>query len=229
MSNEQDPLAYIVQQLEDKSCVKQQTYRNLLTAFGHLHTLAEQLAQEINQRFSHKDRGVTIEVMEVNSHEFHLKVAGDLLVFFLHTNVITFEPEHYVMNSEYMEEDPLRKYFGQIMVYNFMADSVKFNRLNDPGYLLGRILINHENRFFIEGERQLGFLFKEISDQPIRPVDLNIFIKIALVLAIDNDLVTPPYPSLRAIRLVEKMDASQQLGAGNKIGFQMKLKNKPAS
>jgi hypothetical protein len=229
MSNEQDPLAYIVQQLENKSCVKQKTYRNLLAAFGQLHTLAVQLSKEINQRFSHKDKEVTIEVIDISKYEFHLKVAGDLLVFFLHTNVITFEQEHYVMNSEYMEEDPLRKYFGQIMVYNFMADSVKFNRLNDPGYLLGRILINHQNRFFIEGERQLGFLFQEISDHPIRPVDLDIFIKITLVLAIDNDLVTPPYPSLRAIRLMEKMDASQQLGGGNKIGFQMKLKDKPAS
>lgn len=43
---------------------------------------------------------------------------------------------------------------------------------NDPGYLLARLLINHENRFFVEGEKQVS-VYNKLSDQPIRHEDLK--------------------------------------------------------
>jgi hypothetical protein len=107
------------------------------------------------------------------------------------------------------------------MIYNFMSDSIKFNRMNDPGYLLARILINHENRFLIEGEGQLGFLYNTISLSSISEHDLNIIVKLSLKIAIENDLMAPPFPDVRFITVYQKNEKTQELGAGQKIGFKM--------
>ena len=36
---------------------------------------------------------------------------------------------------------------------------------NDLGYLIGRIFINHENHFMVQGKRQLGFLYNDFINQ----------------------------------------------------------------
>jgi hypothetical protein len=46
------------------------------------------------------------------------------------------------------------------------------------------------------------------------------------MIAIDNDLIAPPFPDLRAITLNQKLERTQELGAGQKIGFQMSYQNK---
>ena len=45
------------------------------------------------------------------------------------------------MNTSYVKEDKNRSYCGVIHLYNFLADSFKYNRLNDVGYLIGRVFI----------------------------------------------------------------------------------------
>jgi len=42
-----------------------------------------------------------------------------------------------------------------------------------------------------------------------------------IVTAVENDLVTPPFPDLRMITLNEKVGLSSSLGMGQKIGFRM--------
>ncbi len=130
------------------------------------------------------------------------------------------------MKEPYIAENEVNRYFGQIMIYNFMSDSLKFNRVNDPGYLLARILINHEGRYVIEGEGRLSTLFNKISEQPINEAELNILVKLALTIAIENDLMAPPYPQVKFITLYQKLEKTQELGAGQKIGFQMSYQNK---
>lgn len=44
--------------------------------------------------------------------------------------------------------------------------------------------------------------------------------------AIDNDMITPPFPEIRAISLKQKLEKSQELGGGTKMGFQMQHQNK---
>ena len=167
------------------------------------------------------DPDVTVGVHREGDNEFHIKIAGDLLVFILHTNIVTLDPEHGLNKSSYVEENPLRKYLGQINVYNFMADTIKYNRLNDPGYLLSRVFVNAENHFLVEGDGQLGFMFGDISQKEINETDISIYIQLLIVKAIENDLVTPPFPSIRLITLDAKMGLTSSLGMGQKIGFQM--------
>jgi len=107
-----------------------------------------------------------------------------------------------------------------------MADSVKYNRMEDPGYLLGRVLLNYENHFFIEGEGQLDFLFNQVSTDKINKVDIDVIIKIALTTAAKSDLVTPSYQEIKFITLYDKVESTQSMGGGRKIGFKMSYDQK---
>lgn len=221
MNSQQDPLDHIQQLLESKSTAKQVTYKNLLSAFSILSKESKRIVHELKKKVKPGHEDVTVDFKIVNDHEFQVKLAGDLLIFVLHTNVITFNDDHAVMKSAYMQEKEVNRYFGQIMIYNFMSDSIKYNRMNDPGYLIARVLINHESRFLVEGEGQLGFLFSAISEKPISELDLNSIVKLSLTIAIENDLMAPPFPQVQFITLFQKTEKTQELGAGQKIGFKM--------
>ncbi len=226
MNTDQDHLDYITKLLESKSAAKQTTYKHLLAAFSLLSKESKRITEELKKKTSAADRDVTIEFNAVNEHEFHVKLAGDLLIFVLHTNIVTFADDHVIMQDPYMKQHEVNRYFGQIMIYNFMSDSLKFNRVNDPGYLLARLMINHDNRFFIEGEGQLATLFNKISEQALMPETLNALVKLSLAIAIENDLMAMPYPDVKFITLYQKLEHTPDMGGGQKIGFQMSYQDK---
>ena len=87
MSQEPDPLEYIQRMLESKSKAKQVTYKNLLAAFNLLSKESKRVAQELKKKVKPGDDDVTIDFKPINEHEFHVKLAGDLLIFVLHTNI----------------------------------------------------------------------------------------------------------------------------------------------
>ena len=227
MEPEQDPIEHIQRLLENKSTAKQITYKNLIGSFETLAKESKRVAGELKKKIKPNDHDVTVDFKRINDHEFQVKLAGDLLIFVLHTNIVTFDDEHEVMKNPYVRENEINRYFGQIMIYNFMSDSVKFNRVNDPGYLLARLLINHDGRYIVEGEGKLGLVYSQISEASITEVDLNILVKLALTLAIENDLMAPPYPQVKFITLYQKLEKTQELGAGQKIGFRMSYHGKP--
>jgi hypothetical protein len=225
MNSEQDPINCIKNLLENKSTAKQATYRHIVDAFSIFSNEAKRLVDELQKRAHPDDKDVTVEYNTVSEHEFDVKLAGDMLIFVMHTNVVTFEDTHSVMKEDYVTQKDVNRYFGQIMIYNFMADSLKFNRSNDPGYLLARLMINHENRFFIEGEKELSE-YNKISEAPITEEILQKIVKIVLRMAIENDLIAPPFKEVKSITLYQKREHTPELGAGQKIGFRMSYENK---
>jgi hypothetical protein len=202
----QDLLVYLKDLLESKSDAKQRTYKHLLSAFQILKEESKLTCAALKKLARPGDPDVTIEFKEINEHEFSVKLAGDLLIFVLHT---------YVVQNE------VNRYFGQINIYNFMSDSLKFNRINDPGYLLARIMINHENRFFVEGEGPMAIVQNKISEHEISTLQLQNLVKLSLAIAIENDLMAPPYTDVKFITLYQKLEHTPALGAGQKIGFKM--------
>ena len=225
MAEEKDPIELIRTMLETKSTAKQITYKNLLDAFAILSKEASRVVQELIKKVKPGDEDVTISFTDVSEQEFHVKLAGDLLVFVLHTNIVSLSPDHPVMADPYIKEREINRYFRQIMIYNFMSDSFKFNRINDPGYLIARLLINHEARYIVEGNGRLGSLFNKISGGPISEMELNVLVKIALTVAIENDLVAPPFPQVQFITVNQKNEKTQEMGSGQKIGFRMSFEN----
>jgi hypothetical protein len=226
MSTDADHIKYITQLLESKSTAKQKTYKHLLAAFKKLSKESQRIVNELRKTAKPHDKDVTVDFAEVSEHEFQVKLAGDLLIFMLHTNIVTLDPEHAIMQDVYIKQDECNRYFGQINIYNFMSDSLKFNRVNDPGYLIARLMVNHENRYFIEGEGQLS-AFNQISKDVLGDDILNALVKLSLAIAIENDLMAPPYPQVKFITLYQKMEHAPELGAGQKIGFKMSYEGPP--
>jgi flagellar biosynthesis GTPase FlhF len=66
-----------------------------------------------------------------NQYQFMLKFGGDVLIFLMHTNVFEFSRDHEVMRTPYIKEDRDRSYCGMIQIFNFLGDSLKYDRVND--------------------------------------------------------------------------------------------------
>jgi len=121
MPKNKEHFAQLFELLRSKAGAKQLTYRNVCQAFEHLKTESKVIVKELNKRINPLDKSIVIEFKEINEFEFHLKFSGDLLVFMMQSNIITFDPQHELMKNEYVKEKESRKYFGHIMLYNFFS------------------------------------------------------------------------------------------------------------
>ncbi len=214
----EDRLEAIFEGLKQKSTTKQTIYRNTQDIFEKMRVAAADIVAILSKKITEVDSNVVIEYRNINEFEFHIKFSGDLLIFVMHSNVITFPDDHELMTSDYVEEDFRRRFFGHIMAYNFMADSIKYNRMNDPGYLLARILINVENHFYIEGVSELDLEDNDISKNIVDDKALRLFIESAMVASVNNDLIAPALEDIKKISVKQKME-NQQVSRGQKLGF----------
>ena len=213
-----DRLNQIFEGLKQKSTAKQAIFRNTQAAFDILRLVSQELVVELSRKLTPLDASVMIEYRSINEMEYHIKFSGDLLVFVMHSNIITFPDDYGPMTSKYVEEDFRRRFFGHIMAYNFMADSIKYQRLNDPGYLVGRLLVNIENHYFLEGVQQLELPDNDMSDNLITPDMMKLFVESAMIAAVNNDLIAPPLPEIQKITVKQKIE-NQQVSRGSKVGF----------
>ena len=112
-------------------------------------------------------------------------------------------------------------YFGIINIYNFLAESFEQNRYNDAGYLIGRVFMNHNSHFMVEGRGQLGFLFQDIAHNELKDDDVQKIIQVAIIYAIEFDLLTPPYDLIQELTVMEIQSISTELqtATGKRMGF----------
>ena len=213
-----DRLAQIFDGLKQKSSAKQAIFRNTQAAFDCLRQVSQELVVELSRKLTPLDSSVVIEYRSINDMEFHIKFSGDLLVFVMHSNVVTFADDYGPMPSAYVAQDFLRRFFGHIMAYNFMADSIKYQRLNDPGYLVGRLLVNINSHYYLEGVQQLELPNNDMSDNQITSDAMRLFVESAMIAAVNNDLIAPPLPEIQKISVKQKLE-NQQVSRGSKVGF----------
>ena len=214
-----DRLHLIAQGLSEKSSAKQAIFRATQAAFTLLRQVSQQLCLELTQRVTtDMDASVKIECQPINEMEFHIRFSGDLLVFIMHSNIVTFPDEFGPLNTPYAEADFRRRFFGHIMAYNFMADSIRYQRLNDPGYLLGRLLINIDSHYFLEGVQQLELPDHDMSASTVTAESLRLFVESAMIAAVNNDLIAPPLDDIQKINVKQKFE-NQQVSRGSKVGF----------
>ncbi|MCC2546785.1 hypothetical protein LJY25_10050 [Hymenobacter sp. BT175] len=211
-------LTMIYEGLMQKSTAKQAIFRNTSAAFELLKQVSMDLSLELSRRITPQDANVVVEYRSVNEMEFHIRFSGDLLVFVMHSNIVTFPDDYGPMSTPYVEADFRRRFFGHIMAYNFMADSIKYQRLNDPGYLVGRLLINIDNHFYIEGVQQLELPDHDMADNYVTPDALKLFVESAMIAAVNNDLIAPPLKEIQKISVKQKIE-NQQVSRASKVGF----------
>lgn len=214
-----DRLHLIAEGLREKSSAKQAIFRATQATFTLLRQVSQQLCLELTQKVTtDADASVRIECLPVNEMEFYIRFSGDLLVFVMHSNIVTFPDDFGPLTTPYVAADFRRRFFGHIMAYNFMADSIRYQRLNDPGYLLGRLLINIDSHYFLEGVQQLELPDNDMTDSAVTPEALRLFVESAMIAAVNNDLIAPPLPEIQRISVKQKLE-NQQVSRGSKVGF----------
>jgi len=213
-----DRLDQIFEGLKQKSTAKQAIFRNTMGAFDCLRLVSQELVLELSRKLTPLDASVIIEYRPVNEMEFHIRFSGDLLVFVMHSNIITFPDDYGPMPTGYVEADFRRRFFGHIMAYNFMADSIKYQRMNDNGYLVGRLLVNIENHYFLEGVQQLELPDNDMSDNVVTEEAMKLFVESAMIAAVNNDLIAQPLAEIQKISVKQKLE-NQQVSRTSKVGF----------
>ncbi len=140
-----------------KSTLKQRVFDNTFAAFNELKETLFEMASEMDDELDGKlDRRVRLEYRDRGKFEAQLQVANDILIFQMHTDVFEFDANHLIWQNPYVQSDRENSYCGLINIYNFLSDSFKFNRNADEGYLIGRIFINRERRYFVDKIRALN-------------------------------------------------------------------------
>lgn len=215
----------ILNKLETTSKLKYELYKMTRNLFDELEELAHEISEELRANAPDLE-DLRIGVKRINEHEFLFQIGGDTLVFILQSNISKLSEESYISKSKYLRSDEELKYFGQILIYNFLSDTIIFNRLDDAGYLVGRLLLNKENKFFFEGERKIVFNFPELKDNPITAEKKRSLIEQLLMSALENDLLTPAFQDIMLITYHQKIEHTSSMGNPKKIGFDLFAKGR---
>lgn len=207
--------------LQDKGVMKQEVYNHTLQGVKLLKSYIHDLAENLKNRIVKVDERVKVEYEDRGDFEMRLKLGGDILIFIMHTNVFDFDTGHTIHTSTYVKEEPYRAYCGMISVYNFLADSFKYNREEDLGYLIARIFINKENHFFVEGKRQLGFLYNNFAGQKFDKKKAGEVVDSAILYSLSFDLLTPPFQNVIEVSVneVNAVSHAARMKTGKRLGF----------
>jgi hypothetical protein len=222
MAELDDKKLLIVGSLKDKSLLKQKVYDNTFQSFGNIKDILKNFSKELNLSIGGIDSRIRLEYTDRSNFDAQIKVAGDILLFSMHSNIFQFDREHPAWKTPYIQKNKFNAYSGIINIYNFLADSFKYSRLDDLGYLIGRIFINHENQYFVEGKRQMGMLFTNYGNEEISKLSLQNIIYTAILYALEFDLLVPPYDTVK-IATVGQAEAKIQHSrviTGKRLGFQ---------
>lgn len=207
--------------LIEKGNLKRLVSQNTMMAFQSLKKAIVDLEAEYH-RVYHKDPKIIPFVhQERGDFEVQLQFAGDVLVFLMHSNVFEFSRYHEVMKTNYIRQDKSRSYCGIINIYNFLADSFRYNRGNDIGYLIGRIFVNRDNCYFIEGKREVGLLYNNFGKAVLDDQAIRAILESAILYTVNFDLLTPPYDSQKEVSLdeIRSIMDSHTLKTGKRLGF----------
>lgn len=211
----------IVRLLAEKSVMKQDVFNNTIAAFEMIKLCVNEIAIQLIKEIEPVDKRVTIAVSESKKYSTQMKVAGDILEFFMHTNVFEFDRSHPMFKTGYVKQHEYNSYCGIINVYNFLADSIKYNRLNDLGSLVCRIFVNREMRFFIEAKGPMGIKYSTFSSEPINKENMCEIINDLIIYVITYDLFTPPYDTVREVTVneIQEKVSSINLRTAKRLGF----------
>ncbi len=213
----------VINALLNKSTAKQFIIKNTLAHFEESKASLSDVVKQISAQIVSNTSEVVVQYKDNGKYEAEIKFGGDMLFFSMHTNVFTFDVNHPIQKLKYVQEDGMRAYCGMIEIYNFLSDSITFSRLNDVGYLMARIFINHENHFFTEGKGQFAFLYGDFEKQIFSQEIMNEMIQTVMLYCIQFDLWAPALTEVEQLTVLEKI---QQTGmtahkTAKRLGFTM--------
>ena len=226
----------LIEKLSQKASLSQKVFDNTFSVFGRLKEVLHEMSSEIDDALEEEGKDeVKIEYRDRGKFEAQLQIAEDILIFSMHSNVFEFNREHIIWQNSYVRDNRDNSYCGIINIYNFLSDSFKYNRSADEGYLIGRIFVNREMQYFVEGKRQISMRHNNFGTQRIdRDALLNIvgtqtiskeslinIIETAMDYAVDFDLLVPPYDTVKVVtvdQLNTKIENSK-IQTGKRLGY----------
>ena len=210
----------LVDLLADKATLKQEIFENTVNTFHDIRDIVHSISDKIRASDKINLDKLRVDFEHINDFEFQLKVGGDVIVFMMQSNVVALPFDHYHQKSKYIKKDWKRAYFGQIMIYDFIADSIKFNRIDDVGYLIERIFLNLDNHFFVEGLKNIAYQYPDIATNTIDKETLARLVEEAIYVSIDTDLVSTSFAENFNMTVEQRMIKRGKV-SGKKVGFQM--------
>lgn len=211
----------IVDTLKKKATLKQTVYDNTYSVMTQLKEILQEYAVEANELLEGADRRVKLEYRDRGKHEAQLQLAGDILIFSMHTNVFQFERDNIIWKNSYVQKSKENSYCGVINIYNFLTDSFKYNRQSDEGYLIGRLFVNREMQYLVEGKRQVSFRHNNFGNGVITTEALTEIIESAIGYTLEFDLLVPPFDTIK-IASVEQMNTkieNSRQQTGKRMGY----------
>lgn len=207
--------------ITNKAILKQKVYNNTYETFSNFKSVIRKLVKTYQDAEENKDPHIPFEYRNRGEFEVELKFAGDILIFMMHTNVFDFPRNHEVKKITYLQEDPERSYCGVINIYNFLGDSFKYKRINDLGYLIGRIFINKDCHYFVEGKREIGLLYNSFDSAKMDNNAAKDIITSAIRYTLNFDLLTPPYEEVKllTVQQIQTTLDNMKIRTGKRLGF----------
>lgn len=220
--------AKILETVIRKSNLKQRVFDNTFSAFNELKETLLEMASEMDDELDGKlDRRVRLEYRDRGKFEAQLQVANDMIIFQMHTDVFQFDASHLVWQNDYVQSDCENSYCGMINIYNFLSDSFKFNRNADEGYLIGRIFINRERAYFVEGKGQTAMRAMNFGQGELNHDALVGILESSIAYVLDFDLLSPPYEDNKRVTVDQfntKMDNSKFV-TGKRLGYEFEVED----
>lgn len=215
------PKDLIVKTLKEKSVVKQDVFHQTINVFKGFKEVLKEVSDELSKKVTDIDKRLVIEYTDKSEFEVELRVAGDVLLFYMHTNVFDFDKSHPIWKTSYVKNKDYNSLCGMIYVYNFLSDSFKYNRVRDVGYLIARIFVNRELHYFVEGKRQLGFLYNDIQNSVLDKKAIKSVVESAILYCLNFDLFVPQFDEVKEVSVQEIQEAtnSMQLKTAKRLGF----------
>jgi hypothetical protein len=210
----------VCEQIKSKMELKKGVYKNIEAAFEMFKNIAK--AYPDTFRTHHPNTEVEVKYEYKQSQSFQLRFGSDILYFATHSNVYEFNRDHELMKTPYLRQDKERSYCGMISIYNFLTDSIVYNRQNDVGYLIGRIFVNKENHCYIDGKKEVGQVYNNFSTTLFDDGLALRILEAAIQYTVNFDLLVPPYEIMKEISVNDMLEFDNKqvpFKTGKRVGF----------
>ncbi|MDL2239928.1 hypothetical protein LJC73_06990, partial [Bacteroidales bacterium OttesenSCG-928-L14] len=209
----------LFKELIDIYSLENDVYLKTKESFNILHKAAESFEKSF--KHYHSENKIHISLAKHGTNEFELTVGSDMIIFVLHTNVFEFSRNHEIMKTPYMRENKDRAQCGQILIYNFIADSISLRRGLDVGYMIGRIMINNEGHYFVEGKKEIGMLLNKFATDAFDENAADNILKSAIEYVMHFAPLVPDYSLIQELTVEQFIQIRDfmQIRTSKRMGF----------
>ncbi len=211
----------ILSGFNNKSQTKLIVFNNTMEVFNQLKEILNEMSNDLNDLLDSNERRIRLEYRDRGKFEAELKFADDVLIFSMHSDIFQFDREHPAWKNSYIKEDSANGFCGIISVYNFLSDSIKYNRPDDLGYLVARIFVNRNKHYLVEGKRQQDSSVATFGSRLLQREELVGIVESAILYTLSFDLLVPPFDLVKVASVEQINDKieSAKLQTGKRMGF----------